>query len=579
MLRLISLLLSTYVFVLLSGPPVAFGQDGAGLPEDGLVAKQASPEETLAMLNSLTELQSNLRKQLVLTRERIRTSTSDAEKARLDMELQRLDRQLSDSSDDFERIATGVETALFVEKKSAPFSWKEEMTTLIEPAIKEIKRLTVRAREKTKLKDTISELSRTAPVANDAVRHLERLYAVSTDQQIKKQIKELLPEWHNTENRISNKLELARLELSQMENQEVSLVQGFSQSIGDFFRVRGLYLAVAVVVFGCIFLVGRLIHRLIFRVLAREKLENRPFHIRLFDILLRIFIVAAAIVGLFFVLYLAEDWFLLSLTIIFFLGFFWTVRQAVPRLWQQGRLMLNVGAVREGERVVLNDVPWRVENIYIFCQLHNPTLGIHLRLPIEEIIGLVSRPYAPEETWFPCKKGDWVVVGDRPRTRVISLSHELVETVERGGKRYVFQTAEFLAQNPVNLSRNYRLRVVFGVSYDLQAEATTTIPHLLKTFIEEKIKDEGYGDSCLNLAVEFKAAVASSLDLQVNADFKGDVADIYSKLERSIQRWCVDAATHYNWEIPFPQLTFHWPAQERQPARQVPVAGSSPTAG
>ncbi len=420
-------------------------------------------------------------------------------------------------------------------------------------------------------------LSRIAPVANNAVRQLERLYEVSKDQHIKKQIKELLPEWRNTENRIRNKLELAQLELSQMEDHEGSLVQGFSKSIGDFFRVRGLYLAVAVLVFGCIILVGRLLHRLVFRFLARGKLEKRPFHVRLFDLLLRIFTVAAAIIGLFFVLYLAEDWFLLSLAIIFFLGLSWTVRQAVPRLWQQGRLMLNIGSVREGERVQINDVPWKVETIHVFCQLFNPTLGIHLRLPIEEIVGLVSRPYAPEEPWFPCKKGDWVVVGDRPRCKVVSLSHELVETVERGGKRYLFQTADFLGENPVNLSRNFRLRVVFGISYDLQAQATSTVPKLLKTFIEEKLEEEGYGGSCLNLLVEFKEAGASSLDLLIIADFKGDQADIYSRLERSIQRWCVDAATRHNWEIPFPQLTFHWPARERQLANQSPAPDTCPT--
>ena len=176
--------------------------------------------------------------------------------------------------------------------------------------------------------------------------------------------------------------------------------------------------------------------------------------------------------------------------------------------------MLNVGSVREGERLLLHDVPWKVETIHVFCSLFNPALGIHLRLPIEDIVGMVSRPYSPEEPWFPCQKGDWVVVGDRPRTRVVSLSHEMVETVERGGKRYLFKTADFLGQNLVNLSRNFRLRVVFGVSYDLQDQVTSTIPNLLQTFIEEKLAAEGYADNCLNLLVEFKEAGASSLDLQ-----------------------------------------------------------------
>jgi len=560
------------MFFLLFSPVLLVAANGEGKPqpEDASLSTQASPEETLVMLTSLTELQKNLKKQLALTREKIKASVSDAEKQRLEGELDRLDQQLSDSSKDFERIATGVEVGLFVEKKEEPFSWKEEITTLIEPAIKEIKRLTVRAREKTKLKDTISEYSSLMPIATNAVRHLDRLSGVTKDPDIKKQIRDLLPEWRNTENRIHHKLELAQLELSQMQDKEISLVESFSKSVRNFFRVRGLYLLVAVIAFGCILLVGRLVHRLVFRFLPGLNQEKRPFHIRLVDLILRVFTVVASIIGLFFVLYQAEDWFLLSMAIIFFLGLFWTVRQTVPRLWQQGRLMLNIGSVREGERLLLYNVPWKVETVHVFCRLHNPTLGIHLRLPIEHLIGMVSRPYSQEEPWFPCKKGDWVVVGDRPRTRVVSLSHEQVETVERGGKRYLYQTADFLGQNLVNLSRNFRLRVVFGISYDLQAQATTSIPELLKTFIEEKMQEEGYAGSCLNLLVEFKEAGASSLDLLILADFKGELADIYSRLERAIQKWCVDAATLYDWEIPFPQLTFHWPARDRIPFAELP---------
>ncbi len=561
MRRFYPLLLYVFIILFPLRPIAAADLAGERVPEN--INQQASSEETLVMLASLVELQNNLKKQLALTREKIKASPSAAEKEQLTGELNRLDRQLSDSARDFERIATGVEVGLFAEKKAENFNWKDEMTTLIEPAIREIKRLTVRARQKTKLKDTISDLANMTPVATNAVQQLESLYKITKDPDIKNEIKELLPEWRNVANRVRNKLELAQLELSRMQDKEVSLVQSSSESIRDFFRVRGLYLIMAVLAFGCVVLLGRLLHRLVFRFLPGVNFENRSFHIRFLDLSLRVFIIVAAVIGLFFVLYQAEDWFLLSMAIVFFLGMAWTVRQAVPRLWQQGRLMLNVGSVREGERVLLHDVPWKVETIHVFCSLFNPVLGIHLRLPIEDIVGMVSRPYSPEEPWFPCKKGDWVVVGDRPRTKVVSLSHELVETVERGGKRYLFKTEDFLGQNLVNLSRNFRLRVVFGVSYDLQDQVTTTIPNLLKTFIEAKMREEGYTDSCLNLLVEFKEAGASSLDLQVLADFKGERADIYSRLERSIQRWCVDASTQYKWEIPFPQLTFHWPAKDR----------------
>jgi hypothetical protein len=125
-----------------------------------------------------------------------------------------------------------------------------------------------------------------------------------------------------------------------------------------------------------------------------------------------------------------------------------------------------------------------------------------------------------------------------------------------------YTTEAFLEACPANLSRNFRIRVPFGLSYGLQSEVTSTIPHVLKDYLELRIAEEGYDSSCLNLQVEFFQANSSSLDLIILADFDGRVADIYKRLERAIQRWCVDCCTKNNWEIPFPQLTVHGVQQE-----------------
>jgi small-conductance mechanosensitive channel len=219
--------------------------------------------------------------------------------------------------------------------------------------------------------------------------------------------------------------------------------------------------------------------------------------------------------------------------------------------------MLNVGSVREKERLILHGVPWHVDSINVFCSLVNPALEIELRIPIEDLIGMVSRPYNPAEPWFPCKKGDWVVVNGAPRARVVSLSHEQVEVVERGGKRITYPTEIFLEACPVNLSRNFRLRVPFGISYGLQKLATSEIPMILKDFLMKRMEQERYQENCLNLQVEFSQANSSSLDLLVLADFEGQVADISKRIERAINKWCVECCTINDWEIPFPQLTVH----------------------
>lgn len=127
-----------------------------------------------------------------------------------------------------------------------------------------------------------------------------------------------------------------------------------------------------------------------------------------------------------------------------------------------------------------------------------------------------------------------------------------------------YPTDVFLQACPANLSRNFRIRVVFGVSYGLQEIVTTIIPVTLKEYLELRMAEEGYKNSCLNLQVEFFQANSSSLDLIVLADFEGQMADICKRLERAIQKWCVECCTKNNWEIPFPQLTVHGVEQEAQ---------------
>lgn len=237
--------------------------DSSGLAptknEEQAVAELANgaPE----MLASLLELQQNLKEQLRLSQNKLRNSKSEAEKIALKEEIAQLDRQFSETTNDFERIATGVEPALFSEKKPATFSWKDEVTSLVEPAIKELKRFTIRARQKSDLKDKIVELRLLESTARQAVVHLQAVLEETADKEVQREVKALQPEWINVEKRLGNKLELANRELAQLEEQEFSLVESSSDSLRKFFRNRGLYLGLAILVFFVILMGCRLLYR------------------------------------------------------------------------------------------------------------------------------------------------------------------------------------------------------------------------------------------------------------------------------------------------------------------------------
>jgi len=257
------------------------------------------------------------------------------------------------------------------------------------------------------------------------------------------------------------------------------------------------------------------------------------------------------------VFYVVEDWVLFSLGILLLLGIGLTLRQALPRYWQQIQLFLNIGSVREGERITLDGLPWLVRQINFYSLLENPVAQLSQRVRIADLVEQKSRPVKKDEPWFPCVRGDWVLLSDGMRGKVTGISQELVELIERGGAHRTYPTTDFLGLSPRNLTTNFRVKETIGITYGLQKESVTTVPEILRAHVEKRIADEGYADKLLNLRVEFECANTSSLDIVVIADFDGSVADLYNRLRRAIQRWCVEACTENDWEIPFTQLTLH----------------------
>ncbi|MCF8090909.1 MAG: hypothetical protein K9K40_00430 [Desulfotignum sp.] len=522
--------------------------------------ERAVPVEdgTLSMLSSIIELKQNLKQRIAEKQQAIEASTSETEKTNLAAELDRLDKMLASASQDFERIATGIDIDLFSEQKTDQFNWKDELVSLVKPGIMELKRVTQKAREKAALKDELSFYKKLKPVARQANENLMYLISRTGDNEaVKQNLEKLVPEWQGMENQILSKLEITQMQMAELESEEHSLIETSQAAIKKFFKTRGLFLFIALVSCIGIVLLLRFAYLYLIKFIPGYMAQYRPFHLRALDLLFRVVTILAALFVVILVFYVFEDWVLLSLAIIFLMGLGWGIKNTLPRFWHQSRLILNIGAVREGERVVYQGVPWLVKRINMFSQLENPDLGQNLRVPIETLMDLTSRPFQRHEPWFPCRKNDWVILEDGTRGCVTSLSQEMVEMVLRGGAKKVYQTADFLGLSPMNLSVNFRLKIGFGISYNLQSKATNQVLEILESYIRQHLAAEAYEDALLNLRVEFAAAGSSSLDLVVIADFEGKMAPLYNRLSRAIQRWCTDACTQNNWEIPFPQLTVH----------------------
>ena len=545
-----SLITILFLFVLL--PVSSMSEEGAAASADA-----TQQQDTLDTLQSLIELQTELKGDIKQLGQQLAAAQTESEKQDIKAQLDKLEKDLRTASRNMREIAAGANIASLQAEEETEFSLQEEFFSLLKPVLKEMKDMTSHVRQKSELKERIAGYRERLPIADGAVTNLEGLLSGNEEPVLEKNLADLLDEWRKQLSVIQNELQSAELQLENLEQSESSLADASQSYLKSFFQQRGLYLAQALLAVLAILLVSRLSYRAMVKLLPGYSREHRSFRIRLLDLLHRVVTVVLVIMGPMVVFYLVEDWVLFSLGILLLLGIGLTLRHALPRYWQQIQLFLNVGSVREGERIDLDGLPWRVRQINIFSQLENPTAELSQRVRIDDLVDLKSRPVSVGDPWFPCMKDDWVLLGDGMRGKVTGISQELVELTERGGARRTYKTADFLGLSPLNLSRNFRLKETIGITYDLQRDSVASIPDTLKSHIERRAADEGYGDAMKSLRVEFERANTSSLDIVVIADFDGAVADLYGRLRRAMQRWCVEACTEHGWEIPFTQLTLH----------------------
>ena len=546
-------LIPFFILCMMSLPTHALAQaDTVQVP-----AVDSELQGTIKALNSLIKLQSAMKSEIKSLGRQLEATESATEKKDIQAQMDKLAVDLESTTRSLKEIAAGADIASLRVKEEAKFNFQEEVFSLLRPALKEMKEMTSHVRQKSELKDKIDYYRGKLPVAELAVANITGLLDKSVDASMEGYLQGVLAEWQKQLTFIQSELQTAELKLEKLEASEASLADASQSYLKSFFQKRGLYLAQAMLVVFVILLLSRLSYRVMERLIPGYRKEYRSFRLRLLDLMHRIITVFLAILGPMVVFYVAEDWVLFTLGILLLLGIALTLRQALPRYWQQIELFLNIGSVREGERIFLDGLPWKVRRINVYSQLENPAAEISQRVRIDDLVDLKSRPGNQGDPWCPCKRGDWVRLSDGMRGKVTGISQELVQLIERGGAHRTYQTADFLALSPLNLSTNFRIKETIGITYNLQQESVSSIPDTLKTYIERRVDDEGYAAQLLNLRVEFERANTSSLDLVVIADFDGELADIYNRLRRAIQRWCVEACTEYHWEIPFTQLTLH----------------------
>ncbi|MBK7952206.1 MAG: mechanosensitive ion channel [Deltaproteobacteria bacterium] len=488
----------------------------------------------------------------------LRSEAAGGRETEIQARIQARADELNSLSRSFSELATGVDPqSLDAEPDPVRFELSRELRVLLAPLLNELKRATSRPREIDRLRTEITDLSDQLATIERAVAQLDTVAKATKDAELAKALASERKDWLRRRAALATTLEVAHQKLDQRAADSPSIGQAIHDVFQVFFKSRGRNLLLAFVAMASFLFLLRRLRSLLARQ-PRFTARVQTFGGRIFSLVYSVFTVVGAVLVFVLALYFFGDWVLLILALLLILGLVWASKQALPRFWSQAVLFLDMGAVREGQRVMLHGLPWRVESIAFYCALVNPALvGGRLRLPIEDLGSMRSRPDEPEEPWFPTQTGD-VVLRDDQRPAVVEFqSIEVVRLRCPGGNRIVIPTAQFAGESIEVLSGGYRVDVQFGLDYESQAEITTTTREMMETEIERRWRESPWAGSLLSVAVEFSSAGPSSLDYFVRVDLDGSQALDYAAQRRHLASLCVDVCNENGWVIPFPQLTIH----------------------
>jgi len=257
-------------------------------------------------------------------------------------------------------------------------------------------------------------------------------------------------------------------------------------------------------------------------------------------------------------LYLLNDWLLLSFIVLFLVALAWASRQFIPKVIQEVRLGLNLGTVKENERLIWMGVPWHVESIGLQATLVNNRLeGSNILLPVGALVGKYSRPIIDNEPWFPTERGDWVFLDDATYGQVEHQTMEQVVLRLKGDTLKHYSTPEFLSKTPMNISQGFRYDIDFGLDYKLQSRICDEIPKLFENGLRKHLQRYFLKEApdITHVEVSFNNAGSSSLNLKIILHVEGRCAGQHEEMQREVQTTLVRICNENQLTIPFNRLT------------------------
>jgi len=514
--------------------------------------------DTWRSFETLFDVISQSKKDLDILRKKVVKARDDVEREKIENEIALVQSNIESLQAAWEMWATGgVDMELFLPRKEEKFDWREEIQAVFEPVVVELQRLTERPRKIERLQTEQAFFQQQLDAASAALKNIDEYKKKAPSGTLKGAFKELETSWRKRHDGIQSRLTVIELQLKDLSSPDQVIDKRTGETLKNILSGSLLNLVLAIIAAAFSFAVMRLINKLYIRLITRSG-RQRPLVARIAHLSFILLSIILAILAAVTVLYLRGDRILLALLLIALIGAALTLQRTLPAFMKEARILLNIGPVREGQRLIYNGIPWKVQSINMYSALVNPELsGGKMMLPLKALADLQSRPYDDSEPWFPTKKNDYVLLDDQTYGRVELQTPEQVTLRVRGSDK-TYSVESFLGSNPQNLSlHGFAIIIHFGIDYQHQALVTSEIQKQLGEYLASHLRETRWGEYLQDFFVEFEEAAASSLNFVIYASFSGEAADSYYPIQRTLQSLAVDACNTYGWVIPFTQMTVH----------------------
>jgi len=522
--------------------------EATATPEPGLQEKLLETTESIKARE----------KELKALEKQIKTGTDPNFLKQAEQQAAEIKDIISDLKNQFVSLAAdGAELYPPPKQPEQTFDWQKDLRAIAAPLLAQLKKITEHPRNVEELETNIAYWSARKNQLSAALNNLNLTLAQISNPKLVAEIKNLLNTAESRHASAQQRLTLLTGELSRLRKEGNPIWNSLGQAGRTIAVSMGMHLfaalAAALAVYYAIVLLGAVPLLL----LGRRRPRHYIFLDRLINLIKRVFGIILAVFVYMMMLYSLNEWMILGISLVLLAAVLMGLRNALPQYLVEIRTLLNIGSVRQNERLNYAGIPWRISRLDVYTHLHNPLLDGHLRVSLTDICRLSSRPYHEDEPWFPTREGDIVILEDEMFGKVIRQTPDIVE-LDYGGSVFTYATPRFLERRPRNLSINgFTVFETFGVDYSHQTAITGEILPAYRQELASALAASPYAQHNTYLDIEFDKANTSSLDFKVIASFTGAAAPDFYRIKRFLQKASLEAANKYGWVIPFQQITVH----------------------